>query len=95
MKLDDIRFKAVPADPICRGCLIEHAGVPACEAAAVVAIGRGLPDCTDGEPRGPRYIYVLDKGDPRQMDLFKEKSEAATGLQPAAASIKNHQTGKL
>jgi DNA modification methylase len=70
MNLADLRFKAIPADPVCRGCLVEHEGRDACWEASAIAIARGLPDCSDDEPRGPRYIYVLDE-EPQQ------KSEAA------------------
>lgn len=65
------RFKAQEA-PVasCVGCLFERSyGV--CSTAAALAVGGGQPDCDDRSPAGKTYIYVLDKSDPRQMDLIK------------------------
>jgi hypothetical protein len=66
-----VRFKAQEAQaPSCEGCLFERSyGV--CSTAAVHAVANDQPDCDDRSPGGMTYIYVLDRSDPRQLDLIK------------------------
>lgn len=66
-----VRFKAQEAMAAsCTGCLFERSyGV--CSAAAALAVENAQPDCDDRSPAGKTYIYVLDKSDPRQLDLIK------------------------
>lgn len=58
------------AAPSCEGCLFERS-VGVCSTAAALAVANGQPDCDDRSPAGRTYIYVLDKSDPRQLDLIK------------------------
>lgn len=65
-----VRFKALEAAaPSCEGCLFERSyGV--CSTAAALAVANDQPDCDDRSPAGKTYIYVLDKSDPRQLDML-------------------------
>lgn len=66
-----VRFKAKEAAaPSCAGCLFERS-VGVCFNAAALAVANDQPDCDDRSPAGMTYIYVLDKSDPRQLDLIK------------------------
>ena len=66
-----VRFTAKEADaPSCEGCLFERS-VGVCSSAAALAVANDQPDCDDRSPAGMTYIYVLDKSDPRQLDLIK------------------------
>lgn len=66
-----VRFKAQEANsPSCEGCLFESS-VGVCLSAAALAVSNDQPDCDDRSPGGMTYIYVLDKSDPRQLDLIK------------------------
>ena len=66
-----VRFKAKEAAaPSCEGCLFERS-VGVCSTAAALAVANDQPDCDDRSAAGMTYIYVLDKSDPRQMDLIK------------------------
>lgn len=66
-----VRFKAKEAAaPSCEGCLFERS-VGVCSSAAALALTNDQPDCDDRSPAGMTYIYVLDKSDPRQLDLIK------------------------
>lgn len=66
-----VRFKAREAEMAnCEGCLFERSfGV--CSSAATLAMANGYPDCDDRTPAGMTYIYVLDRSDPRQLELIK------------------------
>lgn len=66
-----VRYKAQEATaPSCEGCLFERS-VGVCSTAAALAVANDQPDCDDRSPGGMTYIYVLDKSDPRQLDLIK------------------------
>lgn len=66
-----VRFKAQEAlAASCAGCLFERS-FGACATAATLAAANDHPDCDDRSPGGMTYIYVLDKSDPRQLDLIK------------------------
>jgi len=66
-----VRYKAQEAAaPSCDGCLFERS-VGVCSTAAALAVANDQPDCDDRSPAGKTYIYVLDKSDPRQLDLIK------------------------
>jgi hypothetical protein len=66
-----VRFKAREANTdSCEGCLFERS-VGVCSSAAALAVANDQPDCDDHSPAGMTYIYVLDKSDPRQLDLIK------------------------
>lgn len=66
-----VRFKALEANaPSCEGCLFERS-VGVCSSAAALAVANDQPDCDDRSPSGMTYIYVLDRSDPRQLDLIK------------------------
>ena len=66
-----VRFKAQEANaPSCEGCLFERS-VGVCSSAAALAVANDQPDCDDRSPSGMTYIYVLDRSDPRQLDLIK------------------------
>lgn len=84
----EIRFKAVVARPVCKGCLFERESVAICNAAVAIAKENGFPDCDDQAQDGGRYIYVVDKSDPRQMRITR--SEAAADA-TATASITESQ----
>lgn len=59
-----VRYKAQEATaPSCEGCLFERS-VGVCSTAAALA--------------GMTYIYVLDKSDPRQLDLIKPLKQLET-----------------
>jgi len=45
--------------------------VGVCSTAAALAVANDQPDCDDRSPGGMTYIYVLDRSDPRQLDLIK------------------------
>lgn len=82
-----VRFRALEAQaPSCEGCLFERS-VGVCSTAASLAVANGQPDCDDRSPAGMTYIYVLDKSDPRQLDLIQtlqavEFGSAAAGSEP-------------
>lgn len=66
-----VRFKAQEANaPSCEGCLFERS-VGVCSTAAALDMANDQPDCDDRSPGGMTYIYVLDRSDPRQLDLIK------------------------
>ena len=66
-----VRYTAQEAaTPSCEGCLFERS-VGVCSTAAALAVANDQPDCDDRSPAGMTYIYVLDKSDPRQLDLIK------------------------
>ena len=68
---DTVRYKAHEATaPSCEGCLFERS-VCVCSTAAALAVANDQPDCDDRSPGGMTYIYVLDRSDPRQLDLIK------------------------
>lgn len=70
-----IRFKAVPAPAYanCQGCLFAGQRVAVCWSAAEIAVRNEQPDCDGQLPGGRSIIYVLDKSDPRQLDLLKAR----------------------
>ncbi len=82
-----VRFKALEAQaPSCEGYLFERS-VGVCSRAAALAVANGQPDCDDRSPAGMTYIYVLDKSDPRQLDMIQtlqavEFGSAADGSEP-------------
>lgn len=66
-----VRFKAQEANaPSCEGCLFERS-VGVCSSATALAVVNDQPNCEDRSPGGMTYIYVLDRSDPRQLDLIK------------------------
>ena len=66
-----VRYKTQEATaPSCEGCLFERS-VGVCSMAAALAVANDQPDCDDRSSAGMIYIYVLDKSDPRQLDLIK------------------------
>ncbi|MGK5017677.1 hypothetical protein [Janthinobacterium sp. HLS12-2] len=66
-----VRFKAKEAHaPSCEGCLFERS-VGVCSSATALAVANDQPNCEDRSPGGMTYIYVLDRSDPRQLDLIK------------------------
>jgi hypothetical protein len=68
-----IRFKAVraPVYADCQGCLFIGQRSAVCRQASALAVEAGQVDCDDAAPEGWSVIYVIDKSDPRQMDLLK------------------------
>ncbi len=56
-------------DDGCRGCLFEKERSAVCHQAGAEAKRRQVEDCEAG------FIYVLVKVDPRQRDLFDDKTE--------------------
>ena len=75
-----VRFKAQEAHaPSCEGCLFERS-VGVCSTAAALAVANDQPDCDDCSPAGMTYIYVLDKSDPRQLDLIKPLKQLESTL---------------
>ena len=80
-----VRFKAQEAHaPSCEGCLFERS-VGVCSTAAALAVANEQPDCDDRSPAGMTYIYVLDKSDPRQLDLIKTLQSLEAGSSAASA----------
>ena len=65
------RFTAALASAECKGCLFERNNAATCRQAGEIAAAQGLPDCEARAPGGQAHIYVLDKSDPRQVDLIK------------------------
>jgi hypothetical protein len=68
-----IRFKAVKA-PVyadCQGCMFVGQRTAVCRQASALAVEAGGVDCDDPWPAGGSVIYIIDKSDPRQMDLLK------------------------
>jgi hypothetical protein len=65
------RFTAAMATDECEGCLFRNTNSATCRQAGSLALAQGLPDCEERGPGGQTYIYLLDKGDPRQIDLIK------------------------
>jgi len=65
-----IRFKAQPSYN-CDGCLFLGQRNSVCDHAGKIAASIEQPDCDQLAPNGMTYIYVLDKSDPRQLDLLK------------------------
>ncbi len=61
----------------CTGCIMRDASFRECAAACAQAKSAGLPDCDDIGPNGKPYIYVLDKSDPRQVDLVAQQESGA------------------
>lgn len=59
----------------CHGCIFEHERTSVCRGVEAIAKRLELPDCETKAPSGKTYIYVLDKRDPRQMDLLKTTEE--------------------
>lgn len=82
-----VRYRALEAQaPSCEGCLFERS-IGVCSSAASLAVANGQPDCDDRSPAGMTYIYVLDKSDPRQLDLIQtlqavEFGSVAAGSEP-------------
>lgn len=77
---DAVRFTAKPdGGDSCENCMLKFQPASVCKVAATLAVERGLPDCDevipwpayDGPPES--YIYVLDKSDPRQIQMELEK----------------------
>lgn len=65
-----LRFKAQPSTE-CNGCLFADQSITVCDKAAQIARGIGQPDCDQPAPGGRTYVYVIDKSDPRQLDMLK------------------------
>lgn len=77
-----VRFKAQEAHaPSCEGCLFERS-VGVCSTAAALAMTNEQPDCDDRSPGGMTYIYVLDRSDPRQLDLIKNIAQRGKDTPP-------------
>lgn len=80
-----IRFKVAPAGvDQCVGCLFVNQLSPVCMAAAAIC---GI-DCDVPLPDGRHVIYVLDRSDPRQLEIPEvAASGAASSVEQDAAPI--------
>lgn len=69
-----VRFMAAraPVFADCQGCLFMGQRSAVCRQASALAVENGQIDCDDPWSDGGSVIYVLDKSDPRQMDLLKD-----------------------
>jgi len=68
-----IRFMAAKA-PVyadCEGCVFIGQRTAVCGQASTLAVEAGEVDCDDPWPAGGSVIYVIDKRDPRQLDLLR------------------------
>lgn len=68
-----VRFKPEPA-PVpgeCDGCVFCNQLASVCFRAAEIAAANNIIDCDSRLPDGRTVIYVVDKSDPRQMDLLQ------------------------
>lgn len=68
-----VRFKAEPA-PVrgeCDGCMFCGQRAAVCRQVEAIAAANKIIDCDSQLPDGRTVIYVVDKSDPRQMDLLE------------------------
>lgn len=72
---DAVRFTVAEAPVFadCQGCIFFDQPSEVCERANVIAQGNGLIACDDPLPNGRSGIYVLDRTDPRQIQMELEK----------------------
>ena len=67
------RFKAGPA-PMhgeCEGCMFSGQRAAVCRQVEAIAAANNIIDCDGRLPDGRSVVYVIDEGDPRQMDLLQ------------------------
>lgn len=71
----EIRFKATaaPEQGECDGCIFCGQLSKVCFQAADIAVANGDIDCDQLLPDGRSVIYVLDKSDPRQLNLLDKE----------------------
>lgn len=68
-----VRFKAGPA-PVpgeCEGCMFNGQRAAVCRQVEAIAAASNIIDCDRHLPDGRPVVYVIDKSDPRQMDLLQ------------------------
>jgi hypothetical protein len=68
-----LRFKAEPAlvHGECDGCVFCGQRAAVCRQVEAIAAANNIIDCDGRLPDGSSVIYVIDKSDPRQMDLLQ------------------------
>lgn len=79
--LDAIRFKVAPAPVFadCEGCIFARQRSAVCRRASEIS---GF-DCEDALPDGRSGIFVIDRTDPRQIQM--ELEVVASGAEPVTA----------
>jgi hypothetical protein len=67
------RFKAAPAlvRDECDGCVFCGQRAAVCRQVEAIAAANNIIDCDGRLSDGSSVIYVVDKSDPRQMDLLQ------------------------
>lgn len=68
-----VRFKAAPAlvRGECDGCVFCGQRAAVCRQVEAIAMANNIIDCDGRLQDGSSVIYVVDKSDPRQLDLLQ------------------------
>ena len=72
---DAVRFTVAEAEVFadCQGCIFQGQPSEVCRRAVEIAKDGNLIDCDDPLPNGRSGIYVIDRSDPRQIQMELEK----------------------